>query len=287
MPLTVSSFLELVGIFILLSWGIYIAYRAGQIYLGHIYTMAIGAYFSAYVVRDLGWPFSLALIVAVGVGALAAFVPALGLSRAPSIAVVIGSIALIFITQTVIRNLEFLGGVHGFFHIPRQGYLLPLLYVVLVIVGFFIYRLEHSRFGRAMEIVFVNPDVAASLGVDIYKLRVFLQVTAGAMGALGGVFYAFAMGTIQAPYFGFPILLALLCFLFVGGSTTMWGVVVFTPILWGVCVLLPTAVSVWKDIIYGSLLIIILILRPDGIIDKNVIRAIARLTTRHKLKVLK
>jgi len=257
--------------------------------------MAIGGYFSAYVVRDLGWPFGLALIAAVGIGALATFVPALGLGRVPAFTTVIATIALIFIVQTVIRNLEFLGGTHGIFNIPKVGYLLPLMYVALVIIGFFIYRLDHSRLGRAMEVIFVDPQAAASLGVDLYKLRIFLQTAAGAMGALAGVFYAFALSSIQVQAFGFSLLLSLYCFLFVGGYTTMWGTIAFVPALWSISVLLPTAIAAWKDIIYGSLLIAIMILRPEGIIDKSVIGAISsksqawlgQLITRHKFKVLK
>jgi branched-chain amino acid transport system permease protein len=237
--------------------------------------MAVGAYFSAYAVRDLDWPFGLALIVAIGWGALVALVVARGLARAPAFTTVIATIALIFIGQTVIRNLGFLGGVHGFHQIPRIGYLLPLIYVAVVVVGFFIYRLDCSRLGRAMETIFVDPDVAATLGIDTYKLRILLHITAGALGALGGVFFAFALGTISVGAFSFSLLLQLVCFVFVGGYTTMWGLIAFTPILWAVTVFLPPTIAAWKDIIYGTLLITIVILRPEGAIDKNVIRAIS------------
>lgn len=275
MSFTLVAYLEFIAIFILLGWGTYLVWRVGQVYNGAVFTMAIGAFFSAYVVRDLGWPFGLALIAAVGIGALAAFVLALRMARMPAFTVAITTIAAIFIAQTVIRNLEFLGGAHGFFNIPEVEYLLPMSYVALVIIGFFIYRLDHSRLGRAMEVIFVDPDIAASLGIDTYRLRIFLQVAAGAMGALAGVFYAFAVGTIHPINFGLSILLSVFCFVFIGGYTTMWGVVVFAPILWAVGAFLPLAIAAWKDIIFGSLLIIILILRPEGVIDKNVVRAIS------------
>lgn len=275
MSLAQTAFLQFVLIFILLSWSVYIVYRAGQLNYTPILTMAVGAYSSAYLVGDLGWPFGLALIVAVGLGALVAFVPALGLARAPVFTTIIATIGFIFIGQTVIRNLDFLGGTHGYLHVPRVGYVLPLACVVVVVVGFFIYRLDHSRLGRAMEVIFVDPGAAATQGIDTYKVRVFLHVAAGALGALAGVFYAFFMLMVHYASFGFSFLLQILCFLFVGGYTTMWGLVAFTPILWAISVFLPASIGVWKDIIFGTLLITIIILRPEGVIDKDVVRAIS------------
>ena len=182
---------------------------------------------------------------------------------------------LIYIAQTVIRNLPFLGGAYGYLGIPRIGYLMPVTWGILIAFGIFIYRLDHSRLGRAMEMVFVDPDVAATLGVNRYWLSVSLQSLAGAMGALAGVFFAFTTGAIQPPNFGFSLLLRVICFLFVGGSTTMWGVPIFTSILWAVTVFLPVQIAEWRNIIYGVLLIVVLLLRPDGVIDKVLIRAIA------------
>lgn len=274
MSLALSSFLQLVAIFILLGWGIYLVYRAGQIYNGPVYTMAIGAYFSAYAARDLGWPFGLALVTAVGLGALASYLPALRLSKASAFATAIATIALIFIGQTVIRNLDFLGGAYGFCHIPRVEHLIPLSWIFVAIIGFFIYRLDHSHVGRAMEVIFVDRDVAASLGIDIRKVRLYLQVASGMIGALAGVLYAFNLGTIQVADFNFSLLLFSYCFLFVGGSTTMWGVLIFTPVLWALSVFLPQGIAAWRDIIYGSLLITILVLRPNGVIDKDVLRVV-------------
>ncbi len=260
-----------------------------------IFTMAIGAYSSGYVVRDLGWPFGLALILAVILGAFFGFLPALRLGRAPAFTTAIAGIALIFIGQTIIRNLWFLGGVHGLYHIPKVEYLLPAAYVALLIVGLFIYRLEHSRLGRATEVIFISPDAAASLGIDTYKVRVFLQTVAGVLGALAGVFFAFSMRNIQVLDFSFSLLIYAFAFLFIGGAATMWGALVFAPILWAVSIFLPGFICIWKDIIYGSLLVAVIILRPGGVIDKEVVRAISiksrrwleRLTTRHKLEVLK
>lgn len=269
-----ASYAQFVAIYIILGWAIYLVFRGGQLSAAPIYTMAIGAYASAYAVRDLGWPFATALVMAVGFGALATFLPALKLSRAPGFAAIIATVAGIFITQTVIRNLGFLGGLQGIYNIPRVPHLVPLAWVSVVIIGFFIYRLENSSIGRATEVAFTDPDLASTFGTNIYKTNVFLWTAAGAMGALAGGFYAATIGAISPGDFGLPLLLLIVTFVFIGGYTTMWGVVIFTPIMYAISMFLPEAVAIWRDIICGALLIGILILRPEGAIDKKTLRAL-------------
>jgi len=270
-----SFFLQVIAIFILLGWGIYINYRNGQLNMSPVYTMAIGAYFSAYASVEWSWPFGLALLVGTGLGAASSFVPALGLGRAPAFATAIASIGLIYVTQTVIINMDILGRAYGYYGIPKVDNILALSWVILLVVGFFIYRLDHSRLGRAMEMVFVDPDVAATLGVNQYWLSVSLQTSAGALGAVAGGLYAFAARAIIPSFFGFTLLLRIVTFVFVGGYTTMWGVAVFAPALWALTVFLPAGIKEWINIIYCGLLILILLLRHEGIIDKRVTQAIA------------
>jgi branched-chain amino acid transport system permease protein len=54
----------------------------------------------------------------------------------------------------------------------------------------------------------------------------------------------------------------------------MWGAVFFAPILWGIPLILPEAIAEWKDVIFGTLLICILIFRPEGVVSKQVVRSI-------------
>ncbi|MFC1938618.1 branched-chain amino acid ABC transporter permease [Chloroflexota bacterium] len=269
-----TSYLQYVAIFILLSWSVYLTFRVGQLYNGGIFTMLCGAYFSAYATKDWGWPFGLALLVAALFGALLAFIPGLALAKAPAFTTAIATIAMVFIGTTVIRNIQFLGGVSGYWGIPRIPYLLPVSYLAVFIIGFLIYRLDNSRLGRAMESISADPNLASTLGVNNYRMRLMAQMLAGGLGGVAGTLYAFHLHALKVQQFSFNLLLYVFCFVFVGGWSTMWGAVVFTPILWAVTVFLPPEIQVLKDWIYGILLIVILIARPDGIIDKQAVRSI-------------
>jgi branched-chain amino acid transport system permease protein len=273
--LYLTYYLQFVAVFILLTWALYIPFRAGLLYNGCVYCMAIGGYFAAFAMRDLGWPFGLALLAAMVVGGLLGFLPALGFTRTKGIATAIGSIALIFIIQSVLRNLEFLGGVRGFHDIPRVDYLLLITYLFVLLIGFFIYRLDHSRLGRAMEAMCVDSELAATMGVDIRKIGVLLLTISSVIGALAGVIFAVAVRTIYPNTFDFTLLLYIWTMLFIGGRYTMWGTLIAVPILWGLPQWLPSAITEYTKIAYGALLVIVIIMRPEGIVNRHLLNRLA------------
>ena len=268
MPLPIVNFLIFSVMFILLSWAIYMPYRCGQLYMAPIYCMAAGGYFAAYTATAWGWPVGISIALSPLVGGLFAFVPALGLRKAPGFTTAIASLALVFIIQTVIMNLDFVGGQAGFFGIPPVTGLLPIALGILVVAGVFVRRIDNSRLGRAAETLFFNRDVAAAFGVNMSSIGIFLQVFAGALSGIAGAIFAFTVGSIFPAAFGFSILINICVMVFVGGTFTMWGAVVFAPILWGIPLILPEGVAEWREVIYGGLLIVILIWQPEGVIGK-------------------
>jgi branched-chain amino acid transport system permease protein len=236
--------------------------------------MIIGAYVSAYLVKAMGWPFGAALVVAVLLGALIAFILSFGFARVPGFACGIGTIALLFIAQAIVRSIEAIGAIHGYFGIPMLDYIFPLSLISLAVIGFLIYNLVHSRVGRAIEVVNTDINLAKISGINIYKLRMALQTASGAIGALAGVIYAFTMGMIHVQNIGIALLLEIIVFFFVGGSSTMWGILIFAPILYSLHVFLPSSIAMFTDLIFGILLIVVMMLRPDGIIVKDMFKGI-------------
>jgi branched-chain amino acid transport system permease protein len=106
-------------------------------------------------------------------------------------------------------------------------------------------------------------------------ISMLLQVLSGAFSGVAGALYAFIVGSIFPGAFSFSILMMIFSAVFVGGNLTMWGAVLFAPILWGIPLILPEAIAEWKDIIYGTLLICILISRPEGVVNKEMVRKVA------------
>jgi branched-chain amino acid transport system permease protein len=138
-------------------------------------------------------------------------------------------------------------------------------------VGFLIYNIDHSRLGRAASVVFVDREVAVSLGVDIKKLGMFFQIIACAIAGMAGILDAFLVNSLSPEFFTFSMIGYLMCILFVGGYTTMWGVILSAFILQGIPLLFPSAIASWRQVIYGALLVIIILIRPEGLISRKML----------------
>jgi len=276
LSLHMEGFLITVGILIILGWSLYLPLRAGQMYNGPVFAMAIAGYFVAYTTRDLNWPIPLAFVMAVAASTLAAYLLAFGLAKVTGFANAVATIALIFIVQTIIRNLEFLGGTAGFGFFPEMPCLLPITYAFVVIIMVLLHRLSNSRIGRAMEAMDFGEDLSASMGINTRATSMLLQTISGGLGGIAGVLYAFNIGTLFPEIFSFNFLLYGFTIILVGGRSTMWGLLLFAPILWGIPEFLLASIGQWRNVMYGAIIITLLVLWPQGAITKDILRRLRR-----------
>lgn len=279
MLVSIQLYLEILGIYILLLWAMYLPFRGGQLYNGPFYCMAIGAYTAAYTTKILGYPHGVAIIIALILATLIGFLTSLAFSRTTGIVTATASMALIFIVVAIINNFDLIGASRGIWGIPKFHGLLPTIYIVVILMGIIVFRIENSRFGRALEAMRTDLDLANTLGVNMPHLSTFVMTLASAMGALAGVFYAFTVQSILAQNFSFSLLLTIMAMLFIGGRYTMWGVLVSAPVLWAIQLWFPASIAKFTNIFYGALLVIILVIRPEGIISREMLQ---RLTARIK-----
>ena len=271
MSVVLYYFLGFTAIYILMCWALYLPYRVGQLHFLIVTCMAVTAYFGGFAAREWNWPFVLILFAGILIGGIIAFISSFAIGKAPCFTVVVVGLTSIFIIKTIIENWKLLGGTVGFFHIPTVNNLLPIIYILLLIVGFLIYKIDHSRLGRAASVVFVDKDVAATLGVNIKNLGMFFQIIAGAIAGMAGVLDAFLVSSLSPEFFTFSMIGYLMCLLFVGGYTTMWGIVISAPILGGIPLLFPSEVASWRQVIYGVLLVVIILIRPEGLITRKML----------------
>ncbi len=280
-------FLTLVIVYILIVWGALIPFRAGLLYNGTVYCMAIGGYVAGFVSKELNWPFGLAVLAAVAVGAILGFLPALGFSRTSGIVTAVSSMALIFIIQSVIRNLKFLGGSNGMTGIPKVNNLLLYAFIILVLSGIFMHRLNSSIIGRALEAIQTDPQMAETLGVNTRRMTILALTLSSVLSAMGGAIYAFNIRVIYPGTFSFTLLLNVMTMLFVGGRFTQWGILISAPLLWSLNVYMPKGVQKLSNYIYAAILIIILMLMPEGLVTRNMVHKISHFFSRLADRILK
>ena len=293
MSLPIFYYLAITAIYILVSWSFYLPYRVGQLHFITVANMAISSYFAALMAINFAWPFWLVLITGTLLGALIGFLVSTAIGDAPCFAVVIVGFTFIYLTKTIIENIEAFGGPLGLFSIPKvlqnsaanRMVVLLTAYALVIIMGILIIRFDKSRLGRAASAIFIDKELAVSFGVDVKKMGMFLQTWASAMGGMSGVLYAFIMRSISPNHFTFHIIGICMTMLFVGGYSTIWGVVLAAPILWGFPLILPEALQSWNVVIYGVLLIVVLVIKPEGVISRKIVKKVESLLSWDKKRV--
>jgi branched-chain amino acid transport system permease protein len=285
-------FLSITAVNILMSWALYLPYRIAHLHFIIVANMAISGYTAAYMVMTWHLPFGFALALGFLIGGIVGYVVALFIGDAPTFAVVIVGFTFIYIARTVIENTEAVGGTMGMFGLPNIGgspgihrwTIIAVLYALVLGVGFLIHRFDHSQLGRAASAAFVDQELATSLGIDIKKLGMLLQTFSCTLAGGCGVLYGFIYKSFHLDYFTFHLVGILMTVIFVGGYATLWGVVLAAPVLYGVPLIFPPEIASWRIVIYGVLLILVLVLKPEGFITPRFVHAIETFLSRWRKK---
>jgi branched-chain amino acid transport system permease protein len=283
-PLPLYYFIANAAINVLMSWALYLPYRVAHLHFITVANMAISGYLAGYLVGTLHVPFGWAFLAGIAVAALIGYLVSLFIGEAPTFAVVIVGFTFIYITRTVIENLKAVGGTLGMFGLPgiaatpagHRWAVLGILFGLLLLVGFLIFRFDHSRLGRAASAVFTDKDLASSLGADAKRLGMLVQTFSCTIAGACGVLYAFIYKSLHLDFFTFHLVGIFMTVIFVGGYATQWGSLIVAPILYGLPMLLPSAVQAWRIVIYGAALILVLVLKPEGFVTRRFVVKLER-----------
>jgi branched-chain amino acid transport system permease protein len=164
----------------------------------------------------------------------------------------------------------------------RPWYWTALALVALVL--FVNFRLRDSRLGRAWIALREDEVAAASMGVPLVRTKLLAYATGAAFGGMAGVFLASYQNTVNADQFQFAFSIFVLAMIILGGMGSIWGVVVgaislsFINTYFLPDVLTPRAQDLFGqgfDLselsfgIFGFLLVIMMLLRPQGLLPER------------------
>lgn len=252
----------------------------GQFSLGHAGFMSVGAYFAAAVslfigpkvlgesggtVVQQGFMF-LAALIAGGLGAalagLLVGVPSLRLKGDYLALVTLGFGEII---RVIFQNVEFLGGALGLNGIPNYTTIFWVLAFVAV-TTFVVTCLVNSTYGRGFLATHDDEIASEAVGLNTtrYKIVAFV-VGAFFAGVAGGLYGHFKM-TITPTGFDFTKSIEIVVMVILGGMGSTRGVILAAILL----TILPEALrsfSEYRMIIYSLLLIVLMIVRPQGLFN--------------------
>jgi branched-chain amino acid transport system permease protein len=163
----------------------------------------------------------------------------------------------------------------------RPWYWTALGLVALVL--FVNFRLRDSRLGRAWIAVREDEIAAASMGVPLVRTKLLAYATGAAFGGISGAFLGSYLNTVNADQFQFAFSIFVLAMIILGGIGNIWGVVLGAVVLSFANTYLipdilnemPSKVGLDFDLtelsfgIFGFLLVIMMVLRPEGLLPER------------------
>jgi branched-chain amino acid transport system permease protein len=163
----------------------------------------------------------------------------------------------------------------------RPWYFLALALALLV--TFINIRLRDSRLGRAWIAVREDEVAAVSMGVPTTKVKLLAYSMGAAMGGVAGSFIGAFYEQVNADQFEFSFSIFVLAMIILGGLGSIWGVIVGaislsfinTRLIPDVLNDVPSKIGLDFDLtqlgfgIFGFLLVIMMILRPQGLIPER------------------
>lgn len=245
--------------------------------------MAVGAY-AAFVV-NVWWDVHLvgALVAAMAVGGAVAvatdrlvFRPLQG--RAIELLITSIGVALCYRALLIIG----FGSASRAYDVPRRGRIewisetsgiavtprsVAIVAVTIVLVVSLHVLLQYTMLGKMMRATADNRDLARVSGIRTGTIITVMWLIGGALAAAGGVFLG--LDLIIRPRMGFAILLVLFAAVILGGIGSVYGAVLggfAIGIAYELTPLLPYVGSEYKAATAFTIMILILLVRPTGIV---------------------
>lgn len=264
-----AGLLAEVGILLLGGLSVYIILATGQLSLGNAGFMGIGAYITSYLTVRMGVPLGLALVLAaIASGAIGIVVgfPAL---RLKGIYLAMATLGFGEMVRSFFLNFTPMGGsggFHGMQHIS-VGYIWAWAGGILLLVMV----LESSRVWLEMRAVHDDETAAGLVGLNTTVTKVGAFGFGAAVAAISGGLFAHHHVYIEPANFGFERSIEFVLAVILGGSTVGPGALVGA----GLLTLLPEMlrfVADWRLAAFGVLLIVVLLVRRQGILDRALLR---------------
>lgn len=270
------NIISLVGINIILAVSLnLINGYTGQFSIGHAGFMAVGAYVSALISKSVigsqsqSGSDTLVFLGALAAGALAAAVAGL-IVGVPSLRLKGDYLAIVTlgfgeIIRLTIENIEAVGGPRGYNFIPQFGKSLVWIYVAAILTIVVVHNIVKSSYGRTLIAIRENEIAAEAMGINAARYKVIAFVISAAMAGVAGGLLAHHEGQIAPSTFNFVRSVEIIVMIVFGGMGSITGSVLGAILL----TVLPEMLRQFQElrmIIYSLLLIIIMIVRPQGIL---------------------
>lgn len=247
---------------------------AGQISLGHAGFFGLGAYTSAILTANYGWPPVVALLAGTVGVAIIAFIIARPILRLQGHYLAMATLGFGIIISIVLTTQDGItGGPDGMTVPPFSvfGWTLSgehawygVIGVLLLLAVWIALNIVDSPAGRALRALHGSEVAAQTVGVDTLKYKVTIFVVSAVFAALMGSLSAHYSGFVSPDQAGFVRSIELVTMVVLGGLASTYGALIGAAVLTS----LPQLLSGFGDyemIVLGLILMLTMIFMPKGV----------------------
>ena len=244
-----------------------------------------GGYAAVLLMNRAGWPFLASLPAAFAVAAVAGVVLERTLYRPmyrkPHLDQVLFSIGLTFMAIAAVdylagsqqQNLQLPAWLQGRFDLEGVGIGKYRLFIIVVCAALTVllqWVLSRTRFGSRLRASVDDQRVAAGLGLDVNRIFALTFAVGSGLAGLGGALGAEILGL--DPTFPLKFMMYFLIVVAVGGTTTITGPLLAALLLGVADVMGKYYVPELGAFIVYTVMIVILMLRPQGLFGRSTVR---------------
>jgi branched-chain amino acid transport system permease protein len=230
-------------------------------------------------------PFWLSLLIGASIAALVAAIVSYPMMRLSDAAGVITIFSLLIIIHVVLAHWSAVtNGPRTLFGVDRYTYLWTSVIYTLIFLGI-AWWFKESRVGLMLRATRDDQYAAASIGINVVTMRYIAFVLSSFMAGFGGGLWAHFITSFQPDAFYLSATFVVLAMLVVGGPNGISGAVIGTVLVTvlreslrgiengvNLSQILPDGLVGFTEVTMATLLVVILILRPQGIMGGRELR---------------
>jgi branched-chain amino acid transport system permease protein len=266
------------------SWNV-IAGFSGQISLGHGAFFGIGAYATSFFYMEYGITPWISIFFGMFISGVFAILIGIPMLRLSGHYFAIATLLIGISFQVVFQRWDLVGAASGLWvtMTPEDSWTalqfhrskLPYYYIFLVffLISFFaVWVLSRSKLGYRLRAVRDDPQAASSLCINVSNYKIIAYViSAMIMAPMGSLFAQYILIIDPDRVFNIEISIIVLLITVLGGIGNVWGPIIGASILIPISeysrIYLGGTGGAVDLILYGLILMIICVLRPNGLIS--------------------
>ncbi len=284
---------QVIGIHTLLGFSAWCVLQTGQVSMLQGGFFAIGAYSAGMLTTMWQWPILPALLVGGLLAGIVAVIVGFPALRVKGLMLVVATMAFAEVVRLGFFNLTWqvsspdgmIGpdgslGFGGIRYFPSNGWstleVCVFIWILVAVVFLVLGWLDRSRAGIIWRAVGEDELAAQSVGINLTTAKVSAFGVGGVIAGLaGGVFAHYAT---HIEHSNFNILLATFAIAYpiIGGLASLWGVLLAAAFVQGFLIEGLRFLDDWRSLLFGALIVVVMLVRPDGVLRRREPKAGAR-----------